>query len=170
MTERAFMQSLIFSVLGILLCVAALCPMTYAWFVGSTEKTGNTVMAGSFDLTVTVLQDGTEVDAKTLPNEENNVWTWELSAGTYTVHLKPKTENTVKGHCIVTVGGEAPKHTAAIVGENAKTDAFPETPNPFVFTLTVTESTPGGKTAVTFSPVWGMAASPDIAHESAGTP
>ena len=59
-TEKAFSQSLIISVVSILLCLVALCSMTYAWFTAETTSSSNTLTSGSFDVTIAVseVEDG----------------------------------------------------------------------------------------------------------------
>lgn len=53
--DRAFVQSIAVSVVGILLCIVALCSATYAWFVADISSQ-NTISAAYFDLDVQVVQ------------------------------------------------------------------------------------------------------------------
>lgn len=53
--DKAFMQSIVVSVLGIVLCIVALCSATYAWFVADISSQ-NTISAAFFDLDVQVVQ------------------------------------------------------------------------------------------------------------------
>ena len=150
LTEKAFSQSLLVSVLSILLCIVALCSITYAWFVGETRSTDNTLLAGSFDLTISVTKNGNEFPV-IADADSDGVWICNLpEGGPYTVHLKLKEESSVKGHCIVKVGGGVAKKTAAI-DNTANAD--------FKFTIAVTEPT-----QVTFEPRWGVVVEPDIDH------
>ena len=155
LTEKAFSQSLLISVLSILLCIVALCSITYAWIVGESTSTGNTLLAGSFDLTISVTKDGDEFPV-IADADRDGVWICNLAEeGTYTVNLKLKEESSVKGHCIVKVGDDDYKHTDAIF-DTANAD--------FIFTIKVTEST-----KVTFEPRWGVVVEPDIQQGEAIT-
>lgn len=150
LTEKAFSQGLLVSVLSILLCIIALCSITYAWFVGESTSTGNTLVSGSFDLIITVTKDGTDYS---VTEEANNDGVWICNfdeGGIYIVNLELKEGSSVKGHCLVKVGDDAVKHTDAII----KTDS---TDNSFSFSITVTEGT-----VVTFEPRWGVVVEPDI--------
>lgn len=58
-TEQAFSSGIITSVLSIVLCIAALCSTSWAWFTGSTESGNNEITtAQSFTLEL-ILEDGT---------------------------------------------------------------------------------------------------------------
>ncbi len=148
-TERAFSQSLFISVLSILLCLVALCSMTYAWFTGETSSKANTLTSGSFDLTVSV-------DGVTVTEDDKGVWhaTLDKIGRTYQVTLTLTEESSVKGHCIVKVGTDTPKRTGVIMRTQAENG---ENSDSFVFTITVTEST-----TVTFEPCWGVAVNSEI--------
>ena len=84
-TEKAFSQSLIISVVSILLCIVALSSVTYAWFTGETTSGSNTLMSGSFDVKITVskLEDGV-ASANAIEAESNNEGkhTYKLLPGT----------------------------------------------------------------------------------------
>ena len=59
LTEQAFSSGIITSVLSIVLCIAALCSTSWAWFTGSTESGNNEITtAQSFTLEL-ILEDGT---------------------------------------------------------------------------------------------------------------
>ncbi len=195
-TEKAFVQSVVISVVGILLCIVALCSVTFCWFTGETESNSNTLVSGTFDVEIKVEKgdtipeteaEGEQADAaaaadsekteeteatievKADPNQQG-VWVCELpGAGTYTVTLTLKDGSTVKGHCVVCVGNDATKkHTDAIIGEHtANPTDLPES-NPFTFTITVTEADlTDGTVTVTFEPRWGVVVEPDIPNEGA---
>ena len=160
-TEKAFSQSLIISVISILLCLVALCSMTYAWFTGSTSSGNNTLVSGSFDVDISVFQvEGGVVSAnaiEAIPNTEGK-YTYELQPGTYEITLKLTDTSTVKGHCVVTIGNGAEQHTDAIIGNNtANVDESTTKTDPFTFKITVTEVT-----TVTLEPRWGVVVNADI--------
>ncbi len=182
-TEKAFMQSVVISVVGILLCIVALCSATFCWFTGETESNSNTLVSGSFDVTISV----TAPAASTQPSEGENtetagdaqkkeelavtpfegregVWVCRITeAGTYTVTLTLKDGSTVKGHCAVSVGDDDARHTAAIIGEHTANEGNAPLTNPFTFTITVTEQDiENGAVTVTFEPRWGVVVEPDI--------
>ena len=162
-TEKAFSQSLIISVVSILLCLVALCSMTYAWFTGSTSSGNNTLIAGSFDVDISVSQvEGGVASAnaiKAISNTEGK-YTYELQPGTYEITLKLTDTSTVKGHCVVTIGNGAEQHTDAIIGNNtANVDESTTKTDPFTFKITVTE-----KTTVVLEPRWGVIVNADIAY------
>ncbi len=151
-TEKAFSQSLLISAFSILLCLVALCSMTYAWFTSETTSTGNTLVSGSFDLVITVTKDNTDYHVTADANNDG-VWNCNLTdAGTYTVTLKFKEGSSVKGHCVVKVGDGDFKHTAAITNTDPT----------MTFFITVTEKTP-----VVFEPIWGIVVDPDIENGDA---
>lgn len=188
LTEKAFIQSVVISVVGILLCIVALCSATFCWFTGGTENNSNTLVSGSFDVTITVTKGNALGDANggqgtataqaetgaaggtqaeqievTADPAQAGVFVCNLpEAGTYTVTLTLKEGSTVKGHCLVTVGKDAVKHTAAIIGDNTTNREGEENTNPFIFTVTVQEAT-----RVSFEPRWGVVVQPDIAQRSA---
>ena len=159
-TEKAFSQSLIISVVSILLCLVVLCSMTYAWFTGETTSAGNSITSGSFDLEVDVVQtkvDGVSVSNKIdVTKDGEGVLSCTLpEAGTYTVTLTRAVGSTAKGYCYIQVGTGEKRATETIV--DANTENTSDT-NPFKFDMTTTEE----NTIVMFSPCWGIHASPQI--------
>lgn len=170
-TEKAFLQSVIISVIGILICIVALCSATFCWFTGETESGSNTLTSGSFDLEKPVVvlaaqPEGEEVAVDVTPDEGGQgVWVYRLTeVGTYRVTLTLKEGSTVKGHCIVTVCNGAPLHTAAI-GEPTEQDADLTISNPLTFTIVVDEADlASGGVRVTFKPRWGVVVDPAIAN------
>ena len=148
-TEKAFSRSLLASALGILLCIAALCSVTYAWFSESISSSSNTLTAGTFDLVITAqtASDTVEITAHT-----NGSKSCTLPAGTYTVTLAMTEESNVKGYCIVELGG------ARYVTSPISRDSAIGAPN-LTFTVTVAE---GEAVTVVFSPRWGYPAEPNL--------
>lgn len=166
-TEKAFSQSLIISVVSILLCLVALCSMTYAWFTNETTSNSNTLTSGSFDVTINVskVEEGVATASNIKAESDTaNVGKYKctLEQGTYEISLTLTQESTVKGHCVVTIGTGAEQHTAAIIGDNtANVDKNATKTNPFTFRITVTETT-----KVTLEPRWGVVVNPDIENGS----
>ena len=159
LTEKAFSQSLIISIISILLCVVALCSMTFAWFIGEAKISDNVIVSGSFDLVITVTKDGTELPIEADPDKEGVLICNISEGGTYTVILKLKEGSSVKGHCLVKVGNDEYRHTDAIFKRNSS-----ESDSAQNFTFTVTVS---GGTAIVFEPRWGMVVEPDIENGGA---
>ena len=183
LTEKAFIQSVVISVVGILLCIVALCSATFCWFTGGTENHSNTLVSGSFDVTITVVKGNAIGDANggqgtataqadtgaaggtqaeqievTAAPDHAGIFICDLpEAGTYTVTLTLKEGSTVKGHCVVTVGNDNDVHTAAIIGENTNNCEDETLTDPFMFTITVT-----APTSVRFEPRWGVVVEPQI--------
>lgn len=166
-TEKAFSQSLIISVVSILLCIVALCSVTYAWFTGETSSSSNTLMAGSFDVVIAVsqIEDGivTANNVEVEPDPANpSKYICTLEKGTYEISLTLTPGSTVKGHCVVTIGDSEVQHTAAIIGDNtANVDETDIKTDPFKFKITVTETT-----KVTLEPRWGTVVEPDIENSA----
>ena len=161
-TEKAFSQSLLISVLSILLCIVALCSITYAWFTGETSSGNNTLVSGSFDvdITVTLVGDGTTSNIDAVSNNEGK-YTYTLQPGTYEISLVLTKTSTVKGHCVVTIGNTAAHHTAAIIGTNIANVENEEITDPFKFKITLTEAT-----TLVLEPRWGVVVNPDISYNS----
>ena len=162
-TEKAFSQSLIISVVSILLCLVALCSMTYAWFTAETTSSSNTLTSGSFDVTIAVSKVENNVataSTGTIDPESNTEgkYTYKLQQpGTYEITLTLTNESTVKGHCAVTINGGEEQHTAAIIGTNTANVENKEITDPFKFKITITK-----ETTVVLEPRWGVVVNADI--------
>ncbi len=61
-TEKMFTQSLAVSIFGILLCMAALCSATWAWFNAGVSSDGNSIQSTYCDVLISVANDGAEVE------------------------------------------------------------------------------------------------------------
>lgn len=161
-TEKAFSQSLIISVVSILLCIVALCSMTYAWFTAETTSSSNTLTSGSFDVTIAVseVEDGV-ASANAIEAESNNEgkYTYKLLPGTYEISLALTEDSTVKGHCVVTIGNDT-QHTDAIIGANTANVENAAMTDPFKFKITVT-----AETTVFLEPRWGVVVNADIDYD-----
>ena len=164
-TDKAFSQSLIISVLSILLCIVVLCSITYAWFTSETSSSTNTLMSGSFDVTISVMKvnDGasTVSDVTVTPDPNKaGIYHCELDTpGKYTVSFKLTDQSTVKGHCVVMIDSEI-KHTGAIIGAGTQNPENSTINDPFTFTIEISRAT-----TVTFEPRWGVVVDPDIEYE-----
>ena len=166
-TEKAFSHHLLVSILSILLCIVALCSITYAWFTKETSSNHNNLTAGSFDVTISVLSHDSEGHVTenemslTKVSGKEGAWKCDLAPGTYTISLKLTNDATVKGHCKVQIGSGTVYHTDAIIGDQtANVDTSTPRTNPFTFTLTLTEAS-----TLTLEPVWGVVVEPDIQYK-----
>ena len=165
-TEKAFSQSLLISVISILLCIVSLCSMTYAWFTTETASSSNTLTSGSFDVTIAVSKVEVGVAATgtdTIDPESNTEgkYTYKLQPGTYEISLTLTNESTVKGYCVVTIGNGAEQHTDAIIGDNtANVDKNTTKTDPFTFKITVTK-----ETTLVLEPRWGVVVNADIEYD-----
>lgn len=151
---------MIISVLSILLCIVALCSVTFCWYTGETKSDSNTLISGNFDLTVSVTSPDETILVAPYDSREGVLVCQLPAEGTYTVILELKPGSTAKGHCIVTVGNDNPRHTAAIIGADTANSAGSTLTSPFIFTITVTKAQ-----IVTLEPRWGIVVEPDIAYE-----
>lgn len=108
MTDKAFSRIMLSSILAIVLCMAALCSTSYAWFTTSLSTKGQ-LTAANFDITVSVTDTGAALDA-----EEDG--SYILPAGEYTVNLQKSANATAqRGYASIRCGSEV-FYTQAIDG------------------------------------------------------
>lgn len=62
LTEKAFKQSITISIIGILLCMAALCSVTWAWFSTEISSSPNDIKSAYCDVTVSVVNENSALD------------------------------------------------------------------------------------------------------------
>ena len=132
--ETNLTKILLPSVLSILLCMALLCGMTWAWFASTQSTPAATIQAATYriDVVAETKNGGTVLTA----GQDGKYTLAERVA--YTVTLTAL-GTASKGYCKVTLPDNSVLRTAQIVPENSLT-----------FTLTLTS---GG--SVSFSPEWG---------------
>ena len=159
-TEKAFSQSLLISTISILLCIVALCSMTYAWFSTENNSGNNLLQSGHFGLSVSVVAqtdgatDAASVEIAVTEGDDGTSQCVLPHAGTYTVTLSMTEETTVtKGYCSVSVNNET-----------FKTDLVSKDPTLGVEPFSFTVVTDAENTVLTFQPKWGIPAESDIAH------
>ena len=153
-TEKAFMQGLVMSVIGILACIISLCSITYAWFSGSVSSGNNVLKAGSFDLTIEAVDENSTENV--ILTNTNGVCNHSFAKGTYTVTLTVTNNSTAKGYCIIKVGDNQ-----YITGKMGNTQASTQSAstgtetllNKVIFTLEVTGTT---SVEIEFHPIWGI--------------
>ena len=154
-TDKAFSRAMITSVLGILVCIACLCSVTWAWFSTDISNDSNTVGSGNFGLIVTVtdVTDGGTADVPVSVLTDGASVCNLMGGKTYKVILKMTEDTTVtKGFCIIKSGAASLQSGSINIAENT---------NPFEFTLTVGGT---GERTVTFSPAWGYPAGAAVSH------
>ena len=61
-SEKAFSQSLLISVISILLCIVALCSVTWAWFSTEISSSSSDIKSAYCDVTVSVMNEGSKLD------------------------------------------------------------------------------------------------------------
>ena len=155
-TDKVFTQNLIVSVVSIVLCLVALCSMTYCWFSTESSSDNNTLTSGRFHFTVTLLDNSAAEVTATAVDSTRGTATYTLDSGTYTVVLDPGDDVTSKGYCIIKAGAEE-LETDVIVGASTVNSENYQVHDPFTFTLTVAAD----GTVVEFAQHWGVSAEDD---------
>ena len=159
-SDKAFLRGLVVSVLSILLCMASLSWMTYAWYSFSTAKVD---FPHTFapEITVTALGDNDAVGKTITVTEvtgQEGLYTCVLpTAGRYTVTLILADGSAAKGYCAVTLKGRR-LCTDAIIGEETlRGDAFAVNA-PFTFTV----ETSADRTTLLLQSHMGVPADPHV--------
>ena len=147
LTDKVFMQNLVFSVIGVLICIVALCSVTFAWFSSDVSSAENVIESSRFALVVKV---GTE---EVTPLEDGTISYTFAERGTYAVRLTMTGDSTAsKGYCEIGINDNARLRTAPISKDSSIGVEV------FEFTLVITEA----DSVVIFEPKWGIAADADI--------
>ena len=148
-TEKAFTHSLIVSILGMILCIVALCSATFAWFTTETTSESNTLISGTFDLDVSVTYNsaapGEQAEIFVTEDEKGKKSCTLDRAGSYTVTLKLSDDATVKGFCGVILNG----------GEQQFTAPLSEDPDVGVTSITFTLEATAANSTLELIPRWG---------------
>ena len=98
-TDKIFLQGLIVSCVSILLCIVALCSMTFAWFNTNLSSTNNVIESATFDLDMLITDsEGNRIDLTDYGNGRFGCW---LEQGkTYTASFSIVEGSTAsKGYC-----------------------------------------------------------------------
>ena len=155
-SDKAFLQGLIISIVSILLCLTALCSMTFAWFNASTKSPSNLIESGKFDLDIKIyyLDEVNDLAVPVTVTEDGQCVLEKV--GTYTVYLYIADGTTLeKGHCGISINGKPELLTESI---STKTELGVIPP------LTITVETALENVMITFAPKWGIPARSDILH------
>jgi hypothetical protein len=154
LSEKTFVQGLIISGVSILICVVALCSMSYAWFVSDTTSGNNVIESAKFALDIYVTDD----QGNSVPVISNSDGTFTCiieNAGLYTVGLEMTADSTAsKGYCDIKVNSTEEKQTEPISRD----------PDIGVSTLSFTVDADVANTVIVFEPKWGISSSADIAN------
>ena len=101
LTDKAFTQSIAVSVISILVCVVALCSVTWAWFSEGVTSSSNTIKTGNCTVTVSVMYDGVEI----APNSDAT-GTYTFEAGkSYQIKIT-FTGSAESSYCKLVIGGQ----------------------------------------------------------------
>lgn len=146
LSEKAFMQGIATCVFSIILCLIALCSVTWAWFSTDLSSASNTIQTGTYRLNIELTGDES-MPSIIASQESQTSCTYDLTAGTYQIQLAVESNSVKKGYCKITIG---------------KTDFYTEAillnDEPFSITLTMKESS-----SVTFEWHWGIySGEPDV--------
>ena len=152
-TEKAFLQSTIISIVSILMCVVMLCSLTYAWFNESVQSSSNSITAGHF--TAKVVSVVRTADKQAVSPNDSGIYV--LETGEYAITLNVTDETTSRGYCVVTIN-DTVYCTEAIVNNRTKNEIYNRVSAPFVFRIRVTESSADVK----IESRWGIPADPNL--------
>ena len=101
LTEKGFTQSITVSVISILLCIIALCSVSWAWFSENVTSSLNTIKTGNCTVTVSVIHDGEEFG----PNAgTSGMYTFEASES-YQITIT-STGSAESSYCKLVIGGQ----------------------------------------------------------------
>lgn len=101
LTEKAFMQSITASILSILLCIVALCSVTWAWFNEDVTSSANTIKAGNCNVAVSVMNGETEIAP-----EADTTGTYAFEAGkSYQINIA-STGTGDSSYCKLVINGQ----------------------------------------------------------------
>ena len=152
LTEKAFTQSMIISVVGILLCVIALCSVTWAWFGEDISSEPNTLEVGRFDLVLAVEDVAKEPVDVSVTSDGSQLCTLGAT-GEYKVTLTVTPDSNVsKGFAMLSIGEESYKTEAIYQDRNRA----------FTFTVKANEVPANGIDICAYA-VWGSPANANLA-------
>ena len=149
LSEKMFLQSILTSVITIIVCIACLTAATWAWCTDDINSSGNVFEAAYYDPDVIVVEvDGSRITLQPSSDQlENGYFVYNfVSNKEYNVTLSA-TGTASSCHCVVSINGvDYYTDTIAVsaVDENGVST------NPYVFTIKVPENT-----TVKFDMRWG---------------
>lgn len=154
LSEKAFIQGIVTCVISIVLCMIALCSVTWAWFRTDISSVSNTIETGTYTLNIDI--ENAEKKAST-----DTSYTYYLNPNVrYQIKLSVQPSSIGNGYCKIKIGEDKYYYT-----DNISTQFSEE--NPFLFDLMIqTEDeiqlNPSG-IPVTFELHWGIySGDPDV--------
>ena len=99
LTDKAFTQSIAVSVISILVCVVALCSVTWAWFSEGVTSSSNTIKTGNCTVTVSVMNETMEIPL-------NATGTYTFEAGKSYKIIITSTGSVTSSYCKLVIGGQ----------------------------------------------------------------
>ena len=134
------MQGVFVSVAAILLCIVMLCSATFAWFSDEHSISGNTMAAGTFDLSVS-LEDSSDNVIVPTKNTDGTMTAILPQAESYLVTVTITEDTTVsQGFCVIEANDVSQSTQLIKKGE----------------TITFRIVTTSENETVIFKPVWGV--------------
>ena len=98
LTEKGFTQSITVSVISILLCIIALCSVTWAWFSTEISSSSSDIKSAYCDVTVSVMNEGSKLD----PIDGKYSFAKDIA---YKIHITA-TGSAETAYCILKIDGE----------------------------------------------------------------
>ena len=145
-TDKAFTHGLLVSVISILMCIVALCSMTFAWYNADITSGENVIESSRFALDIKIVNNADDSDV-VLTENDKGAFTCTLAEGEYTVTLKMTDDTTAsKGFCDIKIDLNEVFHTSPV----SKDETIGH--DPLSFTVKIV----GESASVTFVPKWGI--------------
>lgn len=128
LTEKAFLRSVVISVISVIFCMVALSSATWAWFRAEVSSAANTILTGSYELSVSVTDGSAPLAFDRTPE---GYYRYALAqGGSYTVTLSSDGTGS-NGYCRILTGGRT-YYTGLVTVGDAQA-------NPCSFSITVSE-------------------------------
>ena len=159
-TEKVFLQSIIVSIISILLCIIMLCSLTYAWFSTETDSGNNVITSANFSLDVSVSETDSAAPVAIEELSDGSIkCTLAKKNTTYTVLLSMTDEANAKGYCAFKIGSDVnevtePMSKDAAIGKRE-------------LSFTIATSDEDAAAVVIFTPKWGYPAASTIVDGAA---
>lgn len=102
-SDKTLIYNIVAGVIGILLCLTSLTAATWAWFGSSVTAQNNSIKAGQYNVSVSVVENGVTETRATLSANANNIYILEAGR-TYRVTLAGH-GNASTGYCSVKLTG-----------------------------------------------------------------
>ena len=140
LTDKVFMRIIVVSFIGMFICLASLCSVTWAWFTDNTKSSANTISSSSDFSLEAIAKDG---DVTILAISGSGEMTETFAIGTYTVILTLPAGSS-SGYLVIE-DGENEYISPSVIRHAGPEDST------VTFTLVVTE-----ESSLTFRTGWGV--------------